>query len=158
MKPEDFFKTLGDVKTEREMAALLSYVGRIVRKYFSDLIDAAILRQCLEDRGIPDDDRLWALRDRAEGVLRFAWFDNSGKYDGGSFLSKGLTHPMVRTLLKSVRKGCPVVVSPRIGGGHWVVHALGMSPDALKKPRVLIPSDGAVITIQRIENFVEEHK
>ena len=157
MRPEDFFKTIEDGESSRKEGALLSYAERIIKKYFLSMVDPGYFKSVMRDPNIKDCDKLYAVRERAEDYLARVHFFRT-KTDLYELITRGYRHDVVKELVDVMQSdGLDIVVFPVYKRGNWVAHNMGMSPDARKKPRIIIPGDGVSVTIQMLDNFVEEY-
>lgn len=157
MRPEDFFKTVDDVKDSDRARVDNNYMERIVKKYFAQSLDPYTLKSVMKDPLIKPSDKQAAVRELADGLLSRIYFYNR-KADIVSVLRKGHRHDVVKELISAAESDeCDILVFPVLGLGNWVAHLLGESEEAARKARIVIPGDGITITIQNIQEFCSEH-
>ena len=157
ISPEDFFRTIDEKEGVRKEGALLRFAEKIIKKHFSEFIPVYDLKGVLGDASIPDKDKPYAIRDVSEGILQRVYFFNE-KTDIYSLMKQGVKHPVVKELVNAIKEyDCDILVFPVYKAGNWVAHGIGMSDEAVKSPRIVIPGDGVSITIQDLKTFCKEH-
>lgn len=157
MNPEDFFKTIEEKGALTKERVLNRFVEKIILKHFPDLTDTKKLKDILWDDDIPQEHKQQAIRDISDGLLAETHFFNESAEIGALF-KKGTRHEVVKEFLWALDIGCSAMIFPVYKSGNWIAHAFGMSPEAIKKPRIIIPGDGVSITMQELSIFREEYK
>jgi hypothetical protein len=158
MRPEDFFKTIDENESTRKEGVLNRYMEKVINKHFGDCINRRQLKDIMFDSSIKQGDKQYAVREMSEGILKCIYFFND-KTDIHTLIKKGKNHEIVNKLIEVMQAyECDVLVFPVYKIGDWVAHSRGMSPDAVKMPRIIIPGDGISVTMQDIGTFVKEYK
>jgi hypothetical protein len=157
VNPADFFKSIEDNEDSRKKGVLLRYMEKVIKKHFASCIDLGDLKSIIYDDNISYDHKHIAIRESSYAPLANAYFFNE-KTDVFDLMKKGKEHPVVKELINAMNEwDCDILIFPVYKQSDWVAHGKGMSDEAEMTPRIIIPGDGALITIQPLTSFTKEH-